>query len=301
MELRHLRYFAALAETGSFRGTALRLNVSQPTLSHQIRQLESTLGTALFNRAKHGVDLTAAGTAFRPYCVRILSEIELGVRAVADLDSLVRGSVRMGVLHSFSRSLLGPILARFAVDCPGIRVITQLLAQLEMERRVINGQLDFAVAYSSEDSDHIVGEELFEDDLVLVVGRKHPLAKVKAIEIRDLPKVKLILLTRECAARDYLDRIFSKGFGVLDVALEMNSVEPILATVRQSSLSTVLSPGAVAGTAGVRCIPLVNPIPKRVVGILWRRIGHRSSAAVRLASMIPAAYSELRTRANRTR
>jgi len=292
MDLRHLRYFAALADTRSFRRTAQRLNVSQPTLSRGIRQLESMLGMPLFDRAARGVDLTAAGAAFRPYCERVLAEIESGVLAVKQLQRLERGSLHMGVLHSFSKSLLGPTLARFALDYPNVSVIARLLPQLEMERQLVNGTLDLLVAYASQDTAHIVSESLFDDDMVVVVGLKHPLAKAQSVDMRDLGKLKLVVLTREFAAREYLDRFFPDGSRALSVALEMDSVDPILATVRQSTLATVLSAGAVAGATGLRCIPLSNPKPRRTVAILWRRAGCRSAAAERMGGMIRAAYGD---------
>ena len=76
MELRHLRYFLAVADTRSFTRAAERLHVTQPTLSHQIKQLKSLIGTVLFERSTKDVELTAAGRLFKPYCERILKELD---------------------------------------------------------------------------------------------------------------------------------------------------------------------------------------------------------------------------------
>ena len=76
MELRHLRYFLAVANSHSFTRAADLLGVSQPTLSHQIKQLESLLGTVLLVRTVRDVELTSAGRLFKPYCERILQELE---------------------------------------------------------------------------------------------------------------------------------------------------------------------------------------------------------------------------------
>ena len=77
MELRHLRYFLAVAVERSFTRAAARLHVTQPTLSHQIKQLEAMVGTTLFERSTKEIELTAAGRLFKPYCERILKEIEV--------------------------------------------------------------------------------------------------------------------------------------------------------------------------------------------------------------------------------
>lgn len=74
------------------------------------------------------------------------------------------------------------------------------------------------------------------------------------------------------------------------VVLEMNAIEPILATIRNSGLASVLSAGAIVDANGLRIVRLIDPAPKRSVGILWRRNGHRSAAAQRMAEMIKAAY-----------
>ena len=293
MELRHLRYFSALAETRSFTRAAEQLRVSQPTLSHQIRQLESLLGTVLFDRVARGVELTSAGRTFRPYCDRTLREMESGILAISELEGLMRGTLRMAVLNSFSNSLLGPVLARFVVEYPGVHTVARLLPRQEMERELLSGALDLSVAYASEDTEHIVAEKLFEEELVLVVASKHPLATETQVQMRDLRKLDLVLLTQEFAARQYVDRFFARTAMDPHVVLEMNAVEPILATVRQSTLATVLSSGAVGESKELRRIRLTDPTPMRSVAILWHRLGHRSAAAVRMAAMIRSAYVDV--------
>ena len=118
MELRHLRYFLAVAETRSFTRAAERLHVTQPTLSHQIKQLESIVGTVLFERSTRDVELTAAGRLFKPYCERILKEIESSALAISELEGLMRGMLRMAVFHSFSHSMLPAIMSEFTLRCP---------------------------------------------------------------------------------------------------------------------------------------------------------------------------------------
>ena len=106
IELRHLRYFLALADAHSFTLAARRLNVTQPTLSHQIKQLETAIGAFLFERRSKDVELSQAGRLFRPYCERMLKELELGALALSELEGLMRGTLRMAVSHSFSSSML---------------------------------------------------------------------------------------------------------------------------------------------------------------------------------------------------
>src|SRR3954471_3204268 len=99
MELRHLRYFLAVADAAHFTKAAQKLWVSQPTLSQQIKQLEEELGAPLFHRGSGGVQLTAAGEKFRPYAERALREMEAAVAALGEADSTPYELLRVGALE----------------------------------------------------------------------------------------------------------------------------------------------------------------------------------------------------------
>ena len=292
MELRHLRYFLAVSAARSFTRAAVRLHVTQPTLSHQIKQLEAIIGTMLFERNTKEIELTAAGRLFRPYCERILKEIESSKLAISELEGLMRGTLRMGVFHSFSHSMLPPVLSEFALRYPGVHVTARLVPRADMERDLVNAELDFAIAYISDDNDQIVAERLFDEELVLVVGSKHSHAGRKSMPMRDLATLPLVLLTPEFGARQFVDRFFAETGLQPHVVLEMNAIEPIMATIRDSRLASVLSAGAIVDASGLHVVRLTEPAPKRSVGILWRRSGHRTAAALRMAEMIQATYSE---------
>ena len=275
--------------------------MTQPTLSQQVKQLEQLIGTVLFERSPKEVELTAAGRLFKPYCERILKEIEQSKLAISELEGLMRGTLRMAVFHSFSHSMLPPIMSEFALRYPGVHVTARLVPRSEMERDLINGELDLAVAYIAGDDEHIVAERLFDEELVLVVGSKHPQAGRKSMPMRELAQLPLVLLTPEFGARQFVDRVLSDSGLRPHVVLEMNAIEPILAITRDSGLATVLAAGAIVEPAGLTIVRLTKPQPRRTVGILWRRDGHRSAAAQRMAEMIKAAYDSQKNARPRTR
>ncbi|MDE2209062.1 MAG: LysR family transcriptional regulator [Betaproteobacteria bacterium] len=299
LEIRLLRYFLAVAEARSFTGAAHALGISQPTLSHQIKKLETYLGTVLFERAARNVTLSSAGTTFKPFCDRVLKELDSGVLAISELTGLMRGTLRMAVFHSFANSGLGPVFAQFARLHPGVRIEARLLPRMEMERDLIAGTLDLAIAYVSEDTEHIDAEKLTQEELVLVVGSQSRLAAGARLQMRRIVDLPLVLLTQEFAARQYLDRFFESRRLQPKVAIEMNAVDPILAVVRNSELATVISEGAVGKADGARIVRLVDPAPRRSLAILWRRGAHRSAAALRMAEMIRSAYGAASARTSR--
>lgn len=292
MELRHIRYFQAICKAGSFSRAAEAVHVTQPTLSHQIKQLEDELGTHLLHRLGHRVELTEAGKVFALYCTEILRNVNQGVTAVKDLEGLLYGNLRVAVFHSFSASKLPAVFADFASRFPGVHIVALQLPRTEMQESLQKGELDFAVGYSNPDDRNFVTELLFEESLMLIVGSRHPWVNVDAVPMQRLAELPLVLLTHEFGVRHYLDDYFSRAGTPLRVVLEMNAIDPIIAVLHNTALASILPQGAVQDSKPVRKIPLLHPVPKRQAAILWRRSGHRSAAALRLAQMISAAYAE---------
>src|SRR5262245_21492019 len=125
IELRHLRYFLAVAEEQSFTRAAGKLNVTQPTLSHQIRELEGQLNLVLFDRVGRRVKLTAAGEMLLPHARRVMRELMEAQTALDELHGLNRGSLRVGIVQTVNACVIPEIVARFSEAHPGIHVACQ--------------------------------------------------------------------------------------------------------------------------------------------------------------------------------
>lgn len=291
MELRHIRYFQAICDTGSFSRAADAMHVTQPTLSHQIKQLEEELGTPLLHRLGRHTELTEAGKTFSLYCTEVLRNVGMGVSAIKDLKGLLHGNLRVAVFHSFSASKLPAVFADFASRFPGVHIVALQVPRTEMQQSLLRGELDLAVGYTGLDSASFETEALFEESLVLVVGSQHPWVALKAVPMQRLSELPLVLLTQEFGVRNYLNGYFAQASIPLKVVLEMNAIDPIIAVLRNTALASILPEGAVQNMTQVHKIPLEHPVPKRQAAILWRRSGHRSPAALRLAQMIAAAYA----------
>jgi LysR family cyn operon transcriptional activator len=209
MELRHLRYFLAVADNLSFTRAAAELRLTQPTLSHQIKQLEDELGTMLFDRIGRRVRLTAPGATFKEHVEHALKEIQSGTAALAELEGLLHGTLTIGVFQSFNSSLLPPILAQFSAAHPGVNVTVRQLPTGEMEARLIKGDLDLGIAYVPPASDRIIAEKLFDEPLMLVVSDRHAYARRRKIHIKELRDQHLVLLTPEFPSRKLLAACFA--------------------------------------------------------------------------------------------
>ena len=289
MELRHLRYFLAVADKLSFTRAADQLRVTQPTLSHQVKALEEEIGSILFDRVGRKVYLTPSGEALREYARQALNAINSATTAISELEGLTHGAFSIGVFESFSGSLLPPLLAEFSKLYPGVHVTVRQLPTGQLEEQLDKGNLDLGIAYSPPATDNVVAETLFDEPLVLVVGTKHALAHRRIIHMAALDGEPLMLLTAEFPSRRLLESRFSSVGARPRVVLEINSVQATLATVSSMALATILTERMAKTVPGLHCIKLV-PTITRTVAMFWRRGGYRTAAARAMAALIRNAY-----------
>lgn len=280
MLLRHLNYFIAVAEQGSFTRAAATLHVSQPALSQQIRQLEEALGVLLFDRSGRHTRLTDAGTVWLTYARRALQELAEGQRALHDVEDLQRGSLRIAMMPTFTSYFMGPLVASFYQRYPNITLDLQEMAQEQMEALLLNNELDIGIAFEGSDSRDIVSQPLLSETLALVVGRRHPLAMADRVKLAALSEESMILLSRAYATRQQIDRYCRQRDIHPKVKMEANSISAVLAVVERTLLATLLPASIVLGRDDLTAIELTPALLERSACLLQRK-GARQSAAAR--------------------
>ena len=280
IELRHLRYFLAVAEAAHFTRAATKLHVTQPTLSHQIRQLEGQLNLALFDRIGRRVKLTAAGEVLLPHARRVLRELEEAQSALSELHGLKRGELKVGIVQTVNACVIPEIVARFSAAHSGIKVTCVELSVEDIEAGLESGRLDLGISFLPTQRPSIDGEKLFTEELVAVLPAEHAWQKRRELRVAELATQPLVLLSSPYCTRQLVDRAFAQARIRPRVQVEMNSVESILSTVRQGRLVSVLPSLAMCQRdAGLIAIPLTKPTPRRSVGLLWMKSAHRRVAA----------------------
>ncbi|WP_026341161.1 LysR family transcriptional regulator [Actinomadura atramentaria] len=145
MQLQQLAYFVAVAEVRHFTQAAELLRVAQPSLSKQIRALETELGASLFSRARGNITLTPAGEALLPLAKRILADVDTARHEVQELAGLRRGRVRLGATPSLCAGLLGDVLRRFHDAYAGIEILVEEGGSRDLVRELTRGSLDLAL------------------------------------------------------------------------------------------------------------------------------------------------------------
>jgi LysR family cyn operon transcriptional activator len=286
VELRHLRYFLAVADSLHFTNAAESLGVSQPTLSLQVRELERELGTPLFDRIGRSVRLTEAGAVFRRHAQRALREVEAGQAAVADLRGLRQGTLRVGVTHSFSAALIPKAVASFRAQHPGVVVTITKTSGRAVEQGLVGGTLDLGIAFAPTEAAEITAETLFEEEVVLITSHEHPLARRASVRLAELGGVPLVLPTREFATRRLIDERMREGQVRLEIAVEMNDIDSLLEIVRLGTGATVLSRRAVTDASELALVRIKGPKMARTAALLWHRDGHRTAASLAFARVI---------------
>lgn len=280
MELRYIKHLLAVADHGNFTRAAEALHVSQPTLSQQVKQLEHDLGVTLLDRSSRTVRLTDAGEAYAHHARLALRDLYAGERAVHDVQDLSRGQLRVAMTPTFTAYLIGPLIHRFRVVHPGIRLSVREPNQDQIEADLLAGLLDLGVAFSGAHAVGIGCRTLFTEALSLVVGAGHRLAtREGALSVAELAGEPLGLLNSDFATRLHIDGYFTDRGVVPNIAVEADSVSALLELVRRGSLVTVLPDSIIDEHADLRGVLLEPRIPTRTVQLLWRDGAYHSAAA----------------------
>jgi DNA-binding transcriptional LysR family regulator len=197
MELRHLRYFVAVAEEQNVTRAAARLHVSQPPLSRQIRDLEDELGIPLFEHGAKAVRLTEAGRVFLVEARAVLQRAEEAVQTARAVASGQRGEIHVGYAPSLTVELLPRALRFFQEANPGVRVQLHDLSTQEMLRGLRDGKLHLAllIQLSAKVMADLVFEELSRYPVCVAMHPSHPLARARKLGLEQLAGERLIAYT----------------------------------------------------------------------------------------------------------
>ena len=235
MELRHLKYFVAVAEEQNVTRAAARLHVSQPPLSRQIRDLEEELGVTLFERRAKSVRLTEAGKVFLDEARAVLSRANDAVATVRAVSDGNRGELHVGYAPSLTVEILPLALRRFQEGAPGIKVTLHDLSTEAMLAQLLEGRLHVAMMLrpAAKVRRGLVFESLKRYAVCVAVHRAHPLAAARNVSLRKLAGERLIVYTRADYPEyhDWLTDLFKTLGGVPAIGEEHDSVTSLIASI----------------------------------------------------------------------
>jgi DNA-binding transcriptional LysR family regulator len=274
MELRHLRYFVAVAEEENVSRAALKLHVSQPGISRQIHDLEDEIGFQLFERSAKSVRLTGAGKVFLTEARAVLQHAAEAVDKARTAAGGTSGEINVGYAPSLTIQILPQALRKFHEKFPGVRMVLHDLSTEEMLSQI--GEKKLQVALTVRPSAKLLRglkfEELARYEGCVAVAPKHPLAKSKSVSLEQISREPLIAYSR----KDYpeyhvmLEKLFAPVGRKPRIIGEHDGVSSIVAAV-EAGRGFALVPSCVAGMVGARLklIPLEPALPPIPVGAIW--------------------------------
>jgi len=279
MDLRGLRAFAEVADSGSFSRAAARLAVAQSALSRQVSALERELGGRLFLRTGRGVALTELGGRLAPRAKALLAGVGEFLATGHDARASPAGDVELGLLPPLARQVVGPLCRRLRRDFPRIRLRASEGYSAQIEEWLATGRVEVGIfnRYRGAAARH--AEPLLRSEMLLVGARDNPAVRPAEVPYRALAGIPLALPTRPSAFTTLLGSLAaSRGFD-LEVALEADSLAIIADAVANAGLCTVFPRHAVAreldeGT--LRAARIVNPV---LVQTAWLALGTQRPAS----------------------
>lgn len=288
IELRHLRYFMAVAAELHFGRAAERLHMAQPPLSQQIRQLEAELGFQLFHRTKRSVVLTEAGQVFLEDCQRIFRQLEQAIATGRQVSRGEMGQLVIGFVSSAAYSVLPDILRSFRLQVPGVSLELHELTTDQQLQWLRERRLDIGFVRSPIEESGCNLMTILQEPLVVALPEHHALRHQPQVSLQSLIGESFILFPRPLAPGLY-DQIISLcqqakfSPNVVQEAIQMQTIVSLVA----AEIGIAIVPISLQNLqrTGVIYKPLQEPTPKAEIALMWRQ-NERSPLVQRLLEIV---------------
>ncbi|MGI4985459.1 MAG: LysR family transcriptional regulator [Janthinobacterium lividum] len=288
MELRHLRYFLAVAHEASFTRAASRLGLGQPPLSQQIKQLEQELGVRLFRRTSHGVVLSDAGRAFEPEAQRVLDDTRRAIRTAQRAGRGETGVLRVGFTGSAAFNAVVPdSIRRFRTAYPKVELTLEEATTAHLLQSLQESRLDAAfirpgAALTAELTAELKLHHFPDEAMKIVVASDHPLAGRTRAALVELTNEPFVLFPREIGLsirETVLEACVAAGFTprLGQEAPQISSVINLVA----AALGVSIVPAAIAKVRvdGVRYLDIIGDAPRARLAVASRIGGAEATVA----------------------
>ena len=246
MDIRQLEMFLAVAEENGFTRAGERLHVSQSAISRQIGLLERELGGPLFNRDGRNVSLTQSGEILVGAAHRVFREMQQVVEQLSDVRELRRGRIRLAGGMSVCMYILPRLLKRYRKLHPDVDVRVSSGSSEEIIRKLRSHEMDLALLTLPVIADDLQVIPVLKEEMVVVTAQRHPFARKRMVNAREIGKYPLILYETGSRTRETIENFLREENVSADVAMETENAEIIKAMVASGIGITVLSHAAVA-------------------------------------------------------
>jgi len=243
MDLKTLRTFQLIAQSGSFIRAAEQLNYAQSTVTMQIQKLEADLGVQLIERGKN-IRLTEAGRLFYEQSQYIVRNMEQLRESLSDLQTGESGTIRLGVTEPTASYRLPRILSEFISQYPKIRISVDFANTPTLSRKLLEGDIDLALCSAPDLGSELYYEPLFKEQFTVLMPEQHPLASKAVIAPDDLRGHRLLVTSANCPYRKKLEMLWQQSANVPIDIMEIGSMTALKYFV-ESGLGIALVPSIV--------------------------------------------------------
>ena len=277
MEIRHLRYFVAVAEELNFTRAAERELIAQPSLSQQIREFESELEVELFVRSTRRTELSAVGRELLPEARAILKRVDKFKESALRRKRGELGELRLGCISALANANLAELLREFRGSHRGLTVSLEVLPSLIQADALRQGSLDAGFLSLTEDElVDLEHRQIHSAPLSLAVPLGHPLARLKGLKWTDLKSVPLILVEPGIIVPKYYSGFFrccrEAGFEPMVPQHAPNGATQLFMVSAGLGVAPIFIPGASPAPPGVAVLPLPDGAPWLKVFLAWRNL-----------------------------
>lgn len=292
VNLRDLRYFEVVAESGNVGIAADKLGRTQPALSKAIQRLEAGFGCELFERQGRGIQLTAVGSVLLARARLLRGATEEALREVNDFSCGQAGHVRIGSGPIAADYVLPEICNLLLAEAPDTTIDITTGPSLMLRERLKEGAIDLLIGLMPEDDDELISHAIVDDVVVVATSRNHPVFQLPRITIDLLLQWKWVLPLESIPSRQWLDAAFkSRGLAAPEVQINANSVPLLPRLIAHNELLSFLSRHTLAearsnSVSDLREVPLKQLQLRRKLGVSYRRSGYLSPAAQRLLKLL---------------
>jgi len=273
IELRQLEYFVAVSNELHFTKAAEKLNISQPSLSQQIRALEHEIGMPLFDRIGKKISLTEAGRILLSHSKKVFHEVEQAYAAIQDLNGLQQGKLTIGALLTTVNYLLPPAILNFNALYPNIELSVLGLRTGEIREKLLQNELDIGITFLPVQDKEIISIPLYQNELTLVVPINHELTQHTTVTMGVLQKYPIILLPKNFFLTQLI-RSHCQNFNFTPKPiLEISTMESLIHMVSKGIGITVLPKPYIdfLQSNSIQAIKIKNPTATIEIGIIYRK------------------------------
>lgn len=293
MNLQHLRYFLAVVRTGRFTEAARQLHITQPTVSSAIAELEQTLGVRLFHRGRQ-VELTLEGRTLVDYAVQIEDLLDEARDRVAGGLAQPGDSFRFGAIDAAVIYMLPELLRDYVSAHPEVEVAIEVgPTSRHLVDEVVANRAEFALVSLPVEHPRLVVQPLLDDDMPLVVGPSHRLARRQRVRLQDLMDEPLILFQPDSVSRRIVDEPFLEAGLTPRAVMEMRSPEAMRALVEAGVGISFLPRMTVAESlqsGALHEVRVGGVSLRRQIGLAWRQGRYFGPAVRALLEAIVSRY-----------